>query len=644
MEKIQSEEQLAKLLYDSYGITEWHEKCLILSTGEQKDVLKSLKYDAYNKMTEIVKLPFSKFIVEYYKHLGIGSEFIRDPEFGYKIYLAGESNMKALNYSIKYPEMTIARLYEEFGVRLDMDRIKYFLEMPFEKMVEMNNIFTRNHVFESRYVYISQYISAKDAEEMQLGSKKRVTFKDLNGNYRSFDLNGKLAILNPGVRTIVEKTLGLYGLKPMTRTEISEVTGISASAISKVVNLIIPELRKSTEEFKNKLGFLTQLYLEKGKKYYSYKPFRELDRKIEKAFTKKPVQEETKELTEEEFRINLYRKYGIAEWREKCLILDEQEQQMILNNLNAYEKPLVNLARLPFPKFIEAYYKLHGVIKTVDGKPKYNVTSGYVNYLKDPSFGYRMYLLTDSEMKILNAHIMHPEMSKTEIAAITGATYSHEVDGHTREIMETPYERILRLNNDFQSKKDSTEKFVYISQYITKEEAIKMGLTGLTYISNHEYLPDGFDLEGKLNSLNEPERMMIVRRLGLYGYDRTPKSAIPSKMGFTTDYIGKAIEYIVPALTASTGEFRAKLGYKPENDIEGSIKEYINPTYQKIDQNIMFGYAYKNLLTEQEREILATRSNKEQRIYIAKKYFYKTNEQVINNLSLAESDLKRFRY
>ena len=319
---------------------------------------------------------------------------------------------------------------------------------------------------------------------------------------------------------------------------------------------------------------------------------------------------------EEEQSISLYRNHNISEWREKCLILSESEKQAVLHDLQeGIDSPLVELVKMPFPKFAEVYYRRF---------------EGAKKYLEIPDFGYKLYIMRDSSLRMINAIIKNPKATRYSLEKESHISFSSYNLGEIRELLETPLEQIPRIDGSSIIKTNYELKLIYIMQYIDKEEAEMLRLSGFTFYKNGEYR--GFDLEGKLNSLNECARLIICRTLGLYGGYKKSSTEISSEINISKERILKLLNFVLPSFSKSTGVLRNKIGYidKPYENEE--TREYSNREYRDLDLNLQIMYIYENLLSDEERKILSTRSNKEMRIYIAKKYIYDTNEQVARNL------------
>ena len=293
----------------------------------------------------------------------------------------------------------------------------------------------------------------------------------------------------------------------------------------------------------------------------------------------------------------LYREYEIAEWTDKCLILSEAEQVEILKCLsNGVETELVSQVRLPYPKFVESYYQKYP-----------NATY----FLKDPTFAYRLYIMREAIVTELNAKIKNP---KEKHGNVTKSIRDTELI----ELLQTPFEQLTRIRTNREGNTEIERKYVYICQYIDAVEAERLGLKGFTFFTNGAYR--GYDLEGKLNSLNDVARTIMSQYLGLYGSNRTAVSSISKSTRITENKIKELIGYLFDAFMMPTESLRSKIGYIPKDYQIGEFREYTRRDYRDLDLAIQIRYILLNVLNENERAVLENYSNSEVKAYITAKY------------------------
>lgn len=313
----------------------------------------------------------------------------------------------------------------------------------------------------------------------------------------------------------------------------------------------------------------------------------------------------------EAISVGLYREHDISEWQEKCLILSKVEQSQVLKDLKeGITSNLVELVKLPFPKFVETYFKQF---------------PGSDFYLSDPTFGYRLYIMKEHYIRYLGEVIKNPNETISNIAERTKISIDKR---ELNEMLTTPYENLPRIRVNREATTEIERKYLYISQYIDALEAERMGLTGFTYFTQGTYR--GFDLEGKLSSLNEAARIIICRYLGLYGYNRTSIREISNAYGIPTSRITTILNYLFDALYQPTESLRSKIGYVPKDYGIDEFREYNRRDYKEQDLAVQVRYILVNKLSESEKTVLETRSNKEQTAYVIAKYIEPMKHKDIN--------------
>ncbi len=334
------------------------------------------------------------------------------------------------------------------------------------------------------------------------------------------------------------------------------------------------------------------------------------------------------ELTKQEENIKMYRDYGISEWREKCLVLSDVERINFLYDLeNGIQSDLVAIVKLPFPQFVTIYCKRFPQADT---------------YTARPDFGYKMYMLKANALKIYMELLRDPTAKRNELKRKCKCQYD---TNDFYDIMNTPYSEIPKAC-DTATKLVVSElglKYAYISQYIDTKEALNMGLPIYYHFEQEETLK-GFDLEGKLKTLNPIARVIISRSLGLYGYDRTKMTDIAREFNISNSYIQKCLALLFPPLLKTLGDFISKTGYQDPNETDNSgLIEYSYKPYRDLDIALETQYVKNNLLTEAQQQILSSVNNFTFQVYIANKFFGWTDEQICKNLITTQNDLDRIK-
>lgn len=324
----------------------------------------------------------------------------------------------------------------------------------------------------------------------------------------------------------------------------------------------------------------------------------------------------------------MYEYYGIAEWREKCIIMSEQEINSVKKALNAgIETPLTALVRLPFPKFALEYYK--------------NCESAK-KYFEDPAFGYKLYFLGDKALETFAFYMRNSHMKKEELKKIMVPRYL------TKEA-----ELIFPYNlDDVVFSGLSAEgkiflireiKFIYLSQYIDLEEAKKLGLKKARQfeidVANGSN-SNGYEFETKLSSLNMTARYLMIHILGLYGFKRQSVKEIALDLGISYYLLNRMFKELFPCFFLTLGEFKNRLGVidKPYN--LGEYIEYGNRNYKKYDLEVEINRIHSQL-SEYEKIVLSSHSNSEVRAYIVYKYIFKDAKKTLEYLVADSCELQR---
>jgi hypothetical protein len=182
------------------------------------------------------------------------------------------------------------------------------------------------------------------------------------------------------------------------------------------------------------------------------------------------------------------------------------------------------------------------------------------------------------------------------------------------------------------------KRYVYIMQYVDAKEAERLGLKGLNFYSNGEY--KGFDLEGKLNSLNDSGRIVLAKFLGLYGAKRRNKTQVAKDLNWeaATNAIANFVDFVLPNLTLSTGAFQNALGLACTT--EDGIHKYQKGQFKNIDVTLQMRYLLSVMATDSEREVLKNYGNKDVLIYIMRKYFIKDNKELSEYLVIPMPEIE----
>ncbi len=333
------------------------------------------------------------------------------------------------------------------------------------------------------------------------------------------------------------------------------------------------------------------------------------------------------EVTKQEENIKMYREYGISEWREKCLVLSDSERAVFLYDLqNGRQSDLVTLVSLPFPQFITVYCK------------RFHAADPYTIY---PDFGFKMYMLKDSTLRIWTRSLRDPKARLGDLKKEYKCVYDRK---DFNDIIHTPFNEIPKVcGTPVKTISELDIKYAYISQYIDTQTALEMELP-IGSVFEQEENPLGFDLQGKLKTLNPIARTIISRTLGLYGYDRTGARTIAKELKISEDKAQKCVSLLFPVISRTLGDFKNKTGYlDPQATGNQGLIEYKYSPYRDLDIALETQYIKNNLLTPAQLQVLSSVSNSVLQIYLAAKFFGWTDEQICRNLLIIKTDLETIK-
>lgn len=276
-------------MYEKYKIGEWREKSIIL--GEYAEVIKkSLEYGLDSPLVTLAKLPFPKFAVAFFKGFNVADKFTQDPAFGYKLYLLTHPELELFRDTILYRNGEIKKEYLK-EKHPNNWRLFYYinerLNSPLEKLTLTTTASTRNrHNLDYRFMYIAQYIDTKEAEHLGLSIFPFLCAdEDLDG----FNIEGKLKMLNPTVRTIIARKLGMYGYDIASYKNLEEELGLDMYFTDYFIKELMPYMLRPTGELKNKLKIVERDPEDKGLIEYRNPTYRNRDIGAESVFYEKRV-------------------------------------------------------------------------------------------------------------------------------------------------------------------------------------------------------------------------------------------------------------------------------------------------------------------------------------------------------------------
>ena len=338
-------------------------------------------------------------------------------------------------------------------------------------------------------------------------------------------------------------------------------------------------------------------------------------------------------IEEEKMSVAMYREYGIAEWYEKCLVMTSVEKLEVLKNIrNGENSLLVQLVRLPFPHFVREYFER--IYQQNEER------RGIAVYLNDPAFGYKMYMLTEKMIERFS------ESLRSTLSGEAVALLKDFSSSSFREIMDNTLDQSLVTCDSGIKSRGRLMKYVYLTQYITYDEALKMNLSiSKLFQKDREagVMEDGFELENKLDTLNPIARTIFARMIGLYGQKRMKRKEISTFLDVSVERIGQLYDEIFSYFLRTLGEFKNKLGFVERNYAPNDIRMYNNKYFREIDLKLTIGHILKNMLSPEEQKVVSSLNYSKAHLYIAYKYLfnqdYKLTSDYLINASLSELEL-----
>lgn len=278
---------------------------------------------------------------------------------------------------------------------------------------------------------------------------------------------------------------------------------------------------------------------------------------------------------------------GITEWTEKSIILTIEEKLEVLNCIkNETSTSLFEMVKLPFQEFIVNYYITYYNDRL--RKIKLNSQSGncirYENFIKDPSIGYKIYLLSNANIKALNLYI------KGENRQILSNFSSYITD-----ILASSIDEMMRTFVKTNAGKIQIRKYVYIMQYVDAKEAERLGLKSFTFCK--DFIHRGFALGEKLECLNDLERLAMTKYFGLDGYMPDNMREVEEELGVPTGKLESfSNKEFLLKFTGALDEFKHEIGFIDREYAPGEIKEYTDVSkYAKMASTLEAYYIQEHI-------------------------------------------------
>ena len=328
---------------------------------------------------------------------------------------------------------------------------------------------------------------------------------------------------------------------------------------------------------------------------------------------------------EEENARSLYLLYGITEWPAKSNILTNEERLQVLNDLrNGTNSRLSKLVKMPFPSFATEYFKDFSQAQM---------------YFKDPTFAFKIYFLTENQLRIFSEYMRTVDEIEKQIKNSDDKkdefNNTRDINIILAELIMINFEIIVNDMSSVKRKRTSKIKFLQLMSYIDIDIAKSMNLScaRLFEITSETRL----DLEANLNLLNPAAKVMLILYIGLYGFKAHSMEEVSNILfGKNTDLTTQLINFLIPRITKSTKEFSHSIGFRgaahPENMFEYSV-----PTFKKLNIAIEVLALY-NSVNEYTKAILDKMTSNYKKTYLVAKYMYKTPESLARNMNLSIAD------
>lgn len=326
---------------------------------------------------------------------------------------------------------------------------------------------------------------------------------------------------------------------------------------------------------------------------------------------------------EEENTRSLYLLYGITEWSAKCNILTNEEQLQVLNDLrNGTNSRLVELVKMPFPSFATEYFKDFSQAQ---------------EYFKDPAFAFKIYFLTESQLRFFSEYMRNFEITYEQIKKLIKENYGYtnayeHIKNTIEEIRIIDLESLANTMSSIKHSRTKKIKFLQLMSYIDIDSVRSMNLSSarLFEITGET----GLDLEANLNLLNPTARKILILYIGLYGFKSHSIEEI-SNIVFGKDMTltMNLINFLIPKMSKGTKELAHAIGFKGASHSENMF-EYTASGFKKLSIDIEV-YGLIHDADEYTKAILDKMSPIEKKIYLAAKFMYKTPESLARNLNLS---------
>lgn len=311
--------------------------------------------------------------------------------------------------------------------------------------------------------------------------------------------------------------------------------------------------------------------------------------------------------------IFMYNTYGISEWIEKNILLSDEDKTRVLEDIKKDEPTdLLKIVKLPFPYFVNEYFKNSEFCR---------------RHISDFGFGFKVYMLSNEQKERLSklAHGLEIKKNNGYYALI------ELLDSFLSESLDDL--SLLKYHTDFDL------KFIYLTQYIGVNEAIRLSLKQAPIMD-----ADGkaYEFDAKLDALNWKVREVVIHCIGLYGHPRKSIKEIAAAAGLPIYYIKELLAELRPLLSLPYNDFINKIGLIKSDYNIGEYRLYKNAKYKEIDLGAQLKWIFDHILSQVERSILGNTKNKKAKIYLAKKYLRLSDRDIIDYLNVYGTEVDQY--
>ena len=251
------EETLSTELYKLYGISEWHEKKLLMDLADTEQVLRDLKAGTPSVLAAIITFPFPEFVKAYFKSSVLYEQVFADPSIAYKVYFLNDTNLRFFGIYMRNPHekmSTIGHLHNIKNPTEVMKEIKTTLARKLSSFAV-----STSRAQKIKFVYLTQYIDRSKLVSLSLDEPLHIDALENDG----FEFEQKLSSLPPQVEKALRLHLGFYGNDSLSVDKVAETLNINRLYMRDLLARLLDLVLKPTNEFLKELKEHPELFNKK---------------------------------------------------------------------------------------------------------------------------------------------------------------------------------------------------------------------------------------------------------------------------------------------------------------------------------------------------------------------------------------------